>query len=47
MKEALSIAAKVAKKEKQNEKVDYSDDEDMNKDNALEEQDDFFATATS
>jgi hypothetical protein len=47
MKEALSIAAKVAKKEKQNEKVDYSDDEDMNKDNALEEQDDFFTTATS
>ena len=47
MKEALSIAAKVATKEKQNEKVDYSDDEDMNKDNALEEQDDFFTTATS
>ena len=44
MKEALKIADKAAKKEKQNKKVDYSDDEDMNKDNTLEDQDDFFTT---
>ena len=45
MEEALRIAARDAKKFKRNEKVDYSDDEDVvNKGNTLEEQDDFFTT---
>ena len=45
MEEALRIAARETKKAKRNEKVDYSDDEDVvNKGNTLEEQDDFFTT---
>ena len=45
MEEEFRIASREAKKAKRNEKVDYSDDEDVgNKGNTLEEQDDFFTT---